>query len=324
MAEFKVHHNTNREDLLAPKNFDPANVEVVAFLDTTPPHAAIDPMIWALVTDPDQRAALMAEMKALEDAWKARNREWFDRDFPPKQCGHCGAHIRWAYVVKWLPTGEFFVTGEICGDERMTLPNRAAFDKRAEKMRAQALKVRLENIKAKAKFYEDHKAEVEFLDKYDGDSDFFLSLQSQLNSRGELSDRQLEFVTKEITRSKQREELRAKDAEAVKDAPAIEDGRYVVAGEVVGVKTVESDWGLTTKMMLKAPNGNKFWLTVPKALEDNIINERNIWLRDQDSPETSGRPEPAPLKGRQVAIMASWTVSKDDPHFAFGKRPVLK
>jgi hypothetical protein len=74
-------------------------------------------------------------------------------------------------------------------------------------------------------------------------------------------------------------------------------GRVAVKGKVVHVKTVVTKFGAAEKMLVELDTGAKVWVSVPADL--------------------SGFP----IKGATIAFTATFTVSDNDPLFAFGKRP---
>jgi len=82
------------------------------------------------------------------------------------------------------------------------------------------------------------------------------------------------------------------------NAPAPE-GRVEVEGTVVHTKRVESDWGVSEKMLVVITSTlAKVWCSIPSQ-----------WGAD--------------IKGCQVRVKATWTRSHDDEFFSFGKRPTL-
>ena len=92
----------------------------------------------------------------------------------------------------------------------------------------------------------------------------------------------------------------AKAAEAAAAGP-VEDvptgaGRTVVTGVIVGLKTVESQWGTAYKMVVRDDRGFRIYVTQPDAIGDAT-------------------------RGDRVTFTARLTASDDDPTFGFGSRP---
>lgn len=97
-------------------------------------------------------------------------------------------------------------------------------------------------------------------------------------------------------------ERKAEEAEAAAHAaiPAIEEGRYVVAGELLTTKLVDNPFspygGATLKMLVKLDTGAKIWGSFPSGL--------------------SGAE-----RGDRVTFTAAIEPSRDDHAFGFFKRP---
>jgi hypothetical protein len=82
---------------------------------------------------------------------------------------------------------------------------------------------------------------------------------------------------------------------AAKPVP-VSDDRIEFAGEVLSVKAFEDDFGMTTKILVKADDGFRAWGTCPAAL---LPIER----------------------GARVKLRARIKPSKDDPTFGWFSRP---
>lgn len=300
--QIRVEHG-NRTDPLRPAEFDPADVRVVDFIDTDPPR--LDPMFAAGLDSETFRLFVAAQAEEIA-RWKAVNVKWFGNEWPRRQCDHCGAHIRWAFVVEYLPTGQHFVAGQICGEERMQLDNRNDFNVLMTKKAAESRKETIGKLTAKAAWVQANPAEAAWIGAYEGGNDFLNNLGFKLNRYGSLSEKQTACITREIEKEAKREEQRAVESIALQDAAELVAGRYAITGEVVHVRVRENEWGTEHKMMVRAEDGNKFWVSVPQALYARAY-------------EAGGE-----VKGAHVTVVAAWTPSNDDSHFAFGKRPTLK
>lgn len=284
------------KDRIRPKNFDPAEVEVVGFMDTRPPQLNAGALFGLPA---DMYELVVAEFKAERDAWLARNVELFGRDYPGSSCEHCGASIRWAGIVRYLPTGQHFIVGETCADERMELTNRGQHDSRIARMNADATKQRLARLEARATFYREHPAEAAYLyDESRPYNGFMSDLARKLEQYGELSEKQLACVTREVERESKREERIAADAIALADAPPLAEGRYQYEGTVVYTAVRDGGYGPVLKMIVKLDDGNKIWSTVPDSLYTGDV-----------------------LVGQRVRLTATVERSQDDEHFGFAKRP---
>jgi hypothetical protein len=111
----------------------------------------------------------------------------------------------------------------------------------------------------------------------------------RLESRGSLSDPQVNYLRSLVARIAQRSADRASAA----DCPT---GRMEITGTVVSVKEVETRFGMATKMLIRHADGWKVWGTVPRALD-------------------------TPAKGDTVTLTATVEPSRDDPKFGFYSRP---
>jgi hypothetical protein len=193
---------------------------------------------------------------------------------------------------------------------RKLWPEGSSIDQRHEweqevNRRSESTKARAQIKKLKAKQVSQAKSEalaVEFikanpglteaLDHLQGTNskpaNILADLNRHLQSRGHLSDAQVNLAFKLQSDT----QARAEEAANANPAP---EGRNVVKGIIATVK--ENSWG-DLKMLLKCVGGFKVWTTVPSfiATETDLI-------------------------GREIAIKVTLERSKDDPSFAFGKRP---
>lgn len=77
-------------------------------------------------------------------------------------------------------------------------------------------------------------------------------------------------------------------------APSKRKG-YALVGKVVSTKWQSSDYGDTLKMLVKATEGFKVWMTVPSGLDVET--------------------------GDQIEVTVTVEASDNDEYFGFGKRP---
>ena len=125
------------------------------------------------------------------------------------------------------------------------------------------------------------------LNAYAGRNAFIHDLRAKLHEYGSLSEKQVDAVHASLDRA-------AKESMAA-DCPS---GRVTVCGEVVSTKSVESQYGITLKMLVRAVEGFKVWCTVPAKLTVE--------------------------RGTTVKFTVTLEPSADDPKFGFGKRPVVE
>ena len=122
---------------------------------------------------------------------------------------------------------------------------------------------------------------------------------------GDLSEKQFDFLAKLIDwhdnyeeRKQQLEAERKAQHDAAQPIPA-SDKRMTIEGKVLSIKAVESDFGVTMKLLLVADDGWKVYGSVPSGMG----------------------AEPGFARGCRIRFDARVTVSDDDPKFGFYSRP---
>lgn len=238
----------------------------------------------------DRRYSQALVATLVEEGWR------FDDVHGAHQCSHCGKHLNYYAVVKHMPSRTLIHVGEECLDNRF---ERASSD--FHRLRAQAaLSRQMQRIKrAREEWQAAHPDEYDFLEQaYEhGHNEFHSSLWRRLLRDGVLTDRQLEALQESMQREAGREAARAEEQQ-MPAAPVIE-GRIEMEGRVLGVKSQESRWGSTLKMLVRDDRGFKVWSTVPDGLLDGD----------------------GPLRGARIRFTATVTPSAEDETFGFCKRP---
>lgn len=156
-------------------------------------------------------------------------------------------------------------------------------------------------IDLKLSWERENPAEASWLRSNSHRGGFFADLAAQLDRRGSLSEKQTACITRQMARDAEWSARREEEAALLVDAPVITAGKYAVTGTILHRRIREVEWGTQDKILLRTPDGNKFWVTTPKALAEDV--------------------HPDDLVGMDAVIIATWTPSPDDPHFAFGQRP---
>lgn len=269
-----------------PTHFNPADYEVEDYLDNKRPqyYGQSIPM-WEL------------EIKD----WEADMARTFGADWRAKihHCVHCGnGNVRWITAVRHTPTGDVVVFGSDC-TERLAFPNTVAFKLALLKSRAEATTERFKIWNLREKFLADHpdfKDAIASIDEpVHAKNAFAKDVIAKLGQYGSLSDKQMTAVVASLKRDAEYEARKAVEATEVKgDAPT---GRVAVTGVVLSLKEQESQYGFTTKMLVKLTNNSRVWLTAPSKATIE--------------------------RGDTITIKATWEPSKDDKSFGFGKRPTL-
>jgi hypothetical protein len=219
------------------------------------------------------------------------------------QCGHCGAHIRYAALMVHTKVKEFIYVGEVCLGSRFDL-TKEEFQRVRQ---AAILKGQLHEKQLRiAQFFEDHPLLVwiTYADQIENSfgyvNGFLADLNRKLHQYGEpLSTRQIAAAERSILQDTEREDERraVKAAEAAEPQVEAPEGRVVVTGEIYTTKWVENDFGGALKMGVKDDRGFRVWCTVPASLPAHTD------------------------RGMRVRFTASLKRSVDDQSFAWAKRP---
>lgn len=227
------------------------------------------------------------------------------------QCGHCGAHIRYAALLAHPESETFIFVGETCLDTRFSA-TKAEF--RALRNRAALAAQAARNEETRAQNFADHLAAavashptLEMLgdrDRSEGYGGFVADIREQLYKRP-LTDRQKDAAAKAIERTDTYRARRAKERAESVPAP---EGKVTISGTIRRVKTQPNPFspygGDIMKMTVRDDRGFSVHCTIPSSL----------------TAVTSGATTDG-LNGQRVTFTATLTRSDDDATFAFGKRP---
>lgn len=269
-----------------PTNFEPANYEVADYLDNRrPEYCGQDPALWA-----EEIKFWEADMeRALGPDWRRKSH----------RCVHCGnTNVRWITAVNHLPTGDVVVFGADC-TERLGFANRQAFKLAQLKAKAEAGHAKMKIWKARVAFLEANPAFAAAVEQaknpVHAKNSFVADVITKLNVYGSLSERQVAAVIASLARDIEYAARKANEVAEVKgDAP---NGRATVSGVILSVKDYESDFGVTTKMLVKLDNNSRVFVTRPAKTDAN--------------------------KGDRITFTATFTPKAEDKSFAFGKRPTF-
>lgn len=219
-------------------------------------------------------------------------------------CGHCGAHLRYAALMRHDASHTMMFVGQTCLGERFYLCTAADFKELRDAAAAKAEETRRRNraheIKAEVIEFlnSSHPVLAELSYRNNGgtvDHNGFLSdVAVKLTQYGTLTPGQESAVVRVIL---QGVEMAAKrDAERIEHPPTnAPAGRVTVTGEVLMIKFYDSDYGGSLKMIVRDDTGYRVFVTVPSAIQVD--------------------------KGDRVSFTATITPADDDPTFSFGKRP---
>lgn len=142
--------------------------------------------------------------------------------------------------------------------------------------------------------------------EYDGTgrrNSFYEQLASQVfNADGkDLSENQVAAVKRGL----------AKKAEEAAAASPVVEGRGQVTGEIVGIKSVEGDYGVAYKVTIVEDRGFKVYGTLAASLVDHFF----------DAVQGSDVHWFDVAKGSRVSFVATVAASNDDKAFGFFSRP---
>jgi len=233
-------------------------------------------------------------LKALRETAKLEGRDVFGQT---GKCGVCGAWFLYGEVWQHDPSGAFVHLGHNCSEKYELLMDRSAWELAFDRAkRATAIQIeRAQKAEARAAFLAKHEG---LEDALKADHRIIADIARRFVQYAELSEKQVALVMKlaaEVNAPKTE-----KPAEVNVPAPT---GKVTFTGEVVSVKSVESDYGITTKITVK------------------VTTEAGVWLAWGTAPSSLLRAETeAPLRGRKVEITATLEPGRE-PHFVFMKRP---
>ncbi len=133
-------------------------------------------------------------------------------------------------------------------------------------------------------------------------NNFLKSIRDKMIENARLSEAQVAAVRRhyeKLARQQQwKEEREQRAALLASQGIQAPEGRLQVEGTVLSSKIQASDYGVVTKIAVRDDSGWTLWVTLPS----NLAEEQNI-------------------KGRRIRLTATLERSKQDPAFAFGKRP---
>ncbi len=203
-------------------------------------------------------------------------------------CKHCGnGCVRFIAACQHIPTGEVVVFGSSCV-HRLGFKDEKQFQLARIKSRAETERVRLKAFVAREALLAANPELAAAVADTAHHNNFVQDVIRKLNTYGDLSPRQIEAVIKSVTQTRE-----YASAPKPPPAPPAPIGRQTVKGQVVHTKEVEGAYGSSTKCLVVLTDGAKVWGTLPSGAG----------------------------KGDEIEFSAEFEPKKDDPSFAFYKRP---
>jgi len=224
----------------------------------------------------------------------------------PTQCDVCGVHFKYGDVWQHRATGEVITIGHDCAEKFGLLTDRADLDRyRDELCEVRALgRARHDRKKALREFVKGSSKELR------------VALRCKhaitLDIRGKLIRNAAKFGAN-LTEKQQALVLKLAAQEAEKatrpvevnvPAPVVEGKRVTIIGDVVSIKTYESDFGSSEKITVKVKTEAGVWLAWGTAPSSLLC----------DCSEIGG------IKGCRVQFDAVLKAGRE-PHFALFSRP---
>lgn len=267
-------------DIHSPAAFDPAAYDYIGAFYQGPTHEDFDPSEFT-----DEGVVEALEASAYRGNHHAKG-----------TCDHCGARFYYGAAFRHRPTGDVIAVGNRCSADAFGRESRAAYEISRLKARVEALRRRQEATGAARAFLDLNPG----LDAALG-AEHYISrdLAAKLLKYGSLSVKQVALAFKLAADVANRDAEDAEREAKVAVAPPWTAGRQDIDGVLLATKTVETDFGSSTKMLVELPDGRRCWGSVPEAL----------WAGA------------GPMRGRSVAFRATFQPAPGDPKFAFFKRP---
>lgn len=289
-----------------PARFEPEDYEVRGYFDNQPPEY-IPPSGFGIGAC--QQA--QEEYVRVCEGWQRHGEALFGKDWRAMscRCTHCGnGTVRYVAAVRYRPTGEITCFGSSC-IERLRFEDKHQFQLKHIRSHAANMARAAERAAALAAYLDAH-PEIVALQAAVADDEgpharngFIKDVLGRLGRDGQITERQREAILKSAAKDLEYKARREREAAEPKaEAP---EGRVTVTGTVVGLKWKENGWGGALKMTVKLDDNARVWSTAPTAYDSKgeaIDFER----------------------GDRITFTATFERAKDDPSFAFGKRPHFK
>lgn len=260
--------------LAASKNFDPADYQLVGY--------------FYCGTSVDIGLSYRGDHAAIE---AALGEEEAAQRMSVYRCESCGTYYNHGAVVRNTVTGTLLSIGQNCAYQYFSLGSVAELRRRDAAKRVEA---RERRDRIAAEIADQFAANPGLEEVLEADHYIIRDLKSKQLQYGALSDKQVALAFK----IKAEMDTRAAEAENTTWVE-VPEGTQTVTGIILTTKYVDSQFGSTLKMLVKASTESgdfKVWGTVPAAIDDAE-------------------------KGAGVTFVAEVERSKDDPYFGFYKRP---
>lgn len=207
-----------------------------------------------------------------------------------RQCGHCGAHLRYCALMVRDDVKQFIYVGETCLDGRFemtkgefqTLRKQGQLDREAHRLlTAYNEAVAANQALAFATYFGDISCGLSDDEhRFSGVAWGLATGQDilrKLRQYGSISERQVGLVEKIVT-----EQAAKFDAYLVKQAAraaeptpvALTSGRQVIEGVVLSQKTVENDYGTSFKFLIKLDGGQRVYGSEPSSISEVTVGDR--------------------------------------------------
>jgi hypothetical protein len=240
------------------------------------------------------------------------------------QCDHCGARIAYVAVFLHIPTGDHLAVGETCADGRFEMDS-AEFHRLRK---AAELDRKEQNIRKAWQAFMEGWSTIDWASLYASENSFVADVLRRGRMYGSISERQLNAICEALVKDAERE---ARPVEPETPMVPVPVGRYQFTGTILTIKSQDSDFGPTLKMLVQVTTDEgryKVWGTFPKALEGEWGCNAHLVPASSDEYHSGGHRFNCAQgyingagKGDTVRLTATVSRSDRDETFGFFSRP---
>lgn len=220
-----------------------------------------------------------------------------ERGAEMSSCDYCSTAIRYQCWIR-SADGRTFKVGNDCVAKTLDGGLNDETEKRLKGLREESKQAkRRESTKsAKLSFLESNPGLAELLEI---DHPVIAGMKANLARFGSLSIKQIAYAR--TLAERQQQESRPEEKPVI--PPIIQAERVAIAGRIVSAKSKDTQFGVSFKMLVLLPNGQKLWGSIPDA----IFRETQRSIQG--------------LKGVEIEFIANVSPSNDDQAFGFFARP---
>jgi len=327
-----------RTDEHRPSAIRPEDYDYVISYDTqppifTPPLGVVTPEVQAMAAAIHERWFEQFEQQVLNPLRASEATVYGS----PNKCDHCGANLRYGNLWRHRPTGGVIVTGNICAEETMSVPDRARLEQK--RLREAAASARMREADSKYAREQREVAERRYPEavailnaalteiasvrahneqippgnpnEREIEINYIVhDIAERFGRKGYLSEKQAALVLRLTQQEQERDERKARESEQVAsgEIELCPTGKITVTGTVCSAYRKDTAYGSRHVMTVRDDRGFKVWGSVPQHLNPNNGDKIrfNASVERSDRDDTFGffkRPTkatilpPAPIAG---------------------------